>query len=479
MPRLLLINPRYGHEGLGNVRSTAWPPLSLPYIAAVTPAHYDVEILDENVAPFRLRAADIVGITAYTATVRRAYEIAAAYRERHVPTVIGGIHASMLPDEALRFCDTVVVGEAEEVWPQVLRDFENGQLRRIYSGGLVDLAKLPIPRRDLLTQERYRWGSIQTSRGCPMDCSFCSVSVFNGRRFRRRPLNAVLEELASLPQRRVLIADDNICGYSKEDVAWAREFFERIRERRLRKVFFAQAPISFGEHPDLVRTAYRAGLRIVLVGIESVNAESLSAFNKRVNLRAAEQDRVRELIRNIRTGGVAVLGAFILGTDDDDKDVFHGTLEFVRSAHIDALQLTKPTPLPGTRLWSEMEQSGRMLTRDYPREWDEFRFTKLVFAPRKMTVDQVYRGFTYLRREYYRTRETIRRTLSTLVATKSIAATVLAYLFDRSYRRAFRRSGHYAKYRGESPAREFRTSAPRSKPAGPLGRFLRTRSSRS
>ena len=143
MPRLLLINPSNTHKGLGNLRATAFPPMNLPYLAACTPPHYQIEVLDENIEPFKYRAADVVGITAYTASVCRGYEIAQVYREKGVPTIMGGIHVSMMPEEALEFCDSVVVGEAEGVWPQVLADVETGALKRMYRGEWADLATLP------------------------------------------------------------------------------------------------------------------------------------------------------------------------------------------------------------------------------------------------------------------------------------------------------------------------------------------------
>jgi len=142
MPRLLLINPSNSHKGLGNIRATSWPPLNLPYIAAVTPSHYQIDIIDENIEPFEYREADILGITAYTASAYRAYQIAKIYREKGIPTVMGGIHASMLPEEALAYCDAVVIGEAEGIWPKVLEDFETGKLKKKISWYLVESGKL-------------------------------------------------------------------------------------------------------------------------------------------------------------------------------------------------------------------------------------------------------------------------------------------------------------------------------------------------
>jgi radical SAM superfamily enzyme YgiQ (UPF0313 family) len=180
-------------------------------VAALTPKDWTVEIVDENFAPFEYRKADLVGLTAFTATVNRAYEISGLYRKHGVATVMGGIHASMMPDEAMKYADAVVACEAESVWPQVIADFEAGKLQEVYNGELLGLKEMPQPRRDLF-HSGYMFGSIQTSRGCPMDCEFCSVTAFNGNRYRKRPMEDVLDELQNIPQKRVFFIDDNIIG---------------------------------------------------------------------------------------------------------------------------------------------------------------------------------------------------------------------------------------------------------------------------
>ena len=455
MRKLLLINPSNTHKGLGNVRATAWPPLNLPYLAAVTPPSYQIEVIDENIGPFHFADADIVGITAYTASACRAYQIAQRYRQQGIPTVMGGIHASMMHEEASRFVDAVVIGEAETIWPKVLEDFEANRLQKAYRASWPSLETLPIPRRDILQNRYYRWGSLQTSRGCPMNCTFCSVTAFNGRRFRRRPLESVIEELEQIPQKRVLLTDDNIIGYGKRDLEWAFAFFTRILEKGIRKVFFAQASILFGEDTELIRLASKAGLKIVFVGLESVNADALKSYQKGINLDRLNQHRTKELIRRIRENGIAFLGSFVLGDDHDDRSVFHGTLKFVESSRIDVLQVCKLTPLPGTQLWDRMQRDGRILHQNFPEAWEDYRFTKMVFEPARMSIEEVYEGFTYLRSAYYSLRQTLRRTLSTWFTTRSLTAAILAYGFNASYRKAFRNSEHYRHYRGRHLKKKF------------------------
>ena len=460
MPRLLLINPSNIHKGLGNIRSTAWPPLNLPYLAALTPSHYKIEVIDENIEPFKLKKADIVGITAYTSSVSRGYDIAQMYRKQGIPTVMGGIHVSMMPEEALNYCDAVVIGEAEDIWPKVLEDFETQNLKRQYRGSWIDLAHLPVPRRDILHNDYYIWGSIQTSRGCPMDCAFCSVTAFNGRRFRRRRLEDVIAELELIPQKKVMITDDNIIGYSKEDRDWARIFFSRIIEKGIKKTFFAQASIQFGEDRELIRIAAKGGLKILFIGLESVNPASLKSYQKGINLKRLQRDNYHESISTIRSSGIAVIGAFVLGCDADDIDVFHSTLEFVQASGIDVLQITKPTPLPGTQLWKSLLSEGRILNRDFPKAWEDYRLTKMLYKPAKMSIEDVYGGFTYIRKIYYGFWQTLQRTIKTLFTTKNLMATVLAYKFDTSYRRAFINSEHYKQYNQPGLKAKFRPKRP-------------------
>jgi len=457
MPRLLLINPANQHKGLGNLRSTSWPPLNLPYIAALTPDHYDIEIIDENIESFAFKPADIVGITAYTSTVAKGYEIALLYRSKGITTIMGGIHVSMMPDEALNYCDAVVIGEAEDVWAKLLADFEAGKLQPRYQGKWIDLKNLAVPRRDILRTDYYKWGSIQTSRGCPLSCSFCSVTAFNGKRFRRRDLHDVIEELRQIPQKKVLLADDNFIGHSNEDKAWAKAFFTRVREAGIKKYFFAQGSLQFGEDQELIKLAARAGLKVLFIGLESVNPESLKTYNKSLNLKRLANNAYDENITRIRKGGIAVLGAFLLGSDDDALASFDTTLQFIRSSHIDIIQITKPTPLPGTAFWDQLTGDGRILRTDFPQDWDDYRLTKMVYKPAQMSIEDVYAGFTYVKKTFFSWPETVKRTLSTLLTTKDLVATIMAYKFNQSYRKAFMESEHYKVYNRPGLEERFRS----------------------
>jgi radical SAM superfamily enzyme YgiQ (UPF0313 family) len=451
MPKLLLINPAIDHTVLGNIRATTWPPLNLPYIAAVTPPHYDIQVIDENIEPFVHQDADVVGITAMTSSVFRAYQIAQHYRSRGIPTIMGGIHVSMMPEEALKFCTAVVVGEAETAWPRLLQDLEAGKMQRRYEGEWQDLSALPLPRRDILKNSFYSWGSIQTSRGCPMDCTFCSVTAFNGRRFRRRNLDAVIQELQEIPQKKILIADDNIIGHGPKDIAWAKAFFRKVIDLKLNRYFFVQSSLQLGEDPELLKLAAQAGIKVALIGMESVDPQSLRDYKKNINLKHLEHHRYTELVRNIRRAGIAILAAFVLGGDNSNPAIFKATSQFIQSTGIDIIQTTKPTPLPGTHLWNALMKDGRIIDTDFPRAWKDYRLSRLVFEPHNMSRQDVYREFTTLRKIFYSPRQTIKRTLNTLWTTRDLIATIMAYRINASYRKAFLKSEHFQRF-GKEPA---------------------------
>ena len=232
--RLLLVNPSDEAKlNAINVRPFMMPPPSLAYLAALTPSDWDVKVVDENVESPVTDEADLVAITAMTWNAPRAYEISEGYRRRGVTTVMGGIHASMLPDEAAQFVDAVVVGEAESVWRGLLEDFDAGALKGLYEGERLVLEKLARPRNDLYSG-RYRLkGSVQTARGCPIDCDFCSVSASHGRTYRQRPVDEVLDEIEALGCREFFFSDDNILNYGHDAEERAIRLFRGMVERRL------------------------------------------------------------------------------------------------------------------------------------------------------------------------------------------------------------------------------------------------------
>ncbi|MEK7711616.1 MAG: radical SAM protein, partial [Pseudomonadota bacterium] len=346
MKKILLINPAFKGSLHSNIKVLAIPPLNLAMIARYTPEQYEVEIVDEGVEELDFDTpADLVGITCMTPLAPRAYELAAHFRKRGVPVVMGGIHASYMPDEALRYVDAVVVGEAENIWPQLLEDFEQGRMQKVYKVcDQPDIENLLPPRRDLL-RGKYFVETVQTGRGCPINCNFCSVTAFNGPRYRLRNIDSVIEEIKSIKSKRIFIVDDNIVGSGNKYIKRAQELFTRLKE--CDKKWGAQTCLNIVEHDKLLKTARDSGCRGLLIGFESIDAGSLSAMHKPVNLRPNTKN-FSDAIKKIHDHGIAIVGCFIFGADTQDKDVFRRTVDFALKYNIDAIQMTLETPLPGT-----------------------------------------------------------------------------------------------------------------------------------
>jgi radical SAM superfamily enzyme YgiQ (UPF0313 family) len=432
--KLILVNPvNPARTGLTVNKSSRFPPLGLGIVAALTPEHWDVALLDENWEPFVYQDADLVGITAFTAAANRAYEIAAVYRERGVPVVMGGIHASTCTGEALRFVDAVVVGEAETAWPQVVADVEAGRLQRVYRGEWADLAGLPRPRRDLF-HPGYMFASVQTSRGCPMDCEFCSVTAFNGRRYRRRPPEEVLDELETIPHKMLFFVDDNIIGYGQESREQALAIFRGMVERRLDKWWFCQASLNFADDDEVLHWAGRAGCKMVFLGLEAEEVDALAEVNKRLNLRRGVE-HYEEAFRHIHRAGIAVLGAFIFGMDGDTLESLRRRTEYMVHSGVDVMQTTYLTPLPGTRLFDQLRDGGRLLYTGFPRDWERYDMTEVTHQPQGMTPEALTQAMHAASRRMYVWPVLARKALRTLWETRDPLAAMFAWQSNVNYRK--------------------------------------------
>ncbi len=410
-PTLVLVYPANQlRKGFLANRDTKYQPLSLGIIAALTPSHWKVKIIDENFRTFRFYPADLVGITAFSSTATRAYEIAQFYREKGTPVVMGGIHVSMMPEEALKFVDTVVIGEAESVWPKLINDFERRSLQRVYRGEWMPLQGHPLPRRDLF-HPGYVFGSIQTSRGCPFDCSFCSVSAFNGRHYRMRPIDEVLEELKTIPQRNIFFLDDNIVGISKAHQERAIELFRKMVEKGIRKNWISQASLNLAENPEVLKWAAQSGCKMIFVGVETEQPEGLQESNKKINLRIGV-DAYEKVFKKVHRNGISVIAGFMFGWDSDTRERMGKRVEYIRQSSADSIQTTFVTPLPGTRLFDKLKQEGRFIYDRFPDDWQRFDYGDMVFKPAQMTREDFLEAMNealhriyeppFLRRKFFR-----------------------------------------------------------------------------
>lgn len=427
--KLLLINPfsRYKkHEyELHDVHAMS-PPLALGVIAALTPADWDVEIMDENFEDFSYRSADLVGITAVTASVNRAYEIAGIYRQKNIKTVLGGIHVSMLPDEAQNYVDTVVTGEAENVWAQLINDFEDGLLKDRYVSKQLPMDNAPMPRRDLF-HSSYTYANIQTTRGCPMRCDFCSVHTFNGNQYRQRPVEEVLDELETISHDKVYFVDDNIIGYNKKSADRAKALFKGMIKRGIKKDWYCQASLNFADDEDVLKYAAESGCRMVLIGIESEKVHQLEETNKKLNLKMGI-DSYNDVFDKIHKYGISVLGALIYGLDSDSRQDLFDRSKFAIESNMDAMQATIITPLPGTGLFKRLEKEKRLIFTNFPADWEHYHFLEVVHTPLTMEPEELMEAMWENWGILYEHRTIQKKMLRTLKATRDARAAAWSYV---------------------------------------------------
>lgn len=387
-PRLLLVNPIHYLQGR---RQRGWsgnrflPPLSLGYVAALTPQDWRIRIVDENAGQdathIRDFTPDLVGITSYTATVPRAYHLAAHFRALGTPVVIGGCHATAMPAETIQYADAAFVGQAEGAWPRLVQDFLNGQLGSVYDGGSPPLDNLPLPRRDLYPK-RYVFDSVLTSKGCPNRCEFCSVWKMYGARYLTRPVPEVVDELEQIRSRHLFFVDDNVTA----NPARATELFSEMTRRGLRKRFAIQASLEVGQDVRLLRSLRRAGCFLILVGIESLDEETLQKLRKSSNLKVGVK-HFGDAISRIHEHGMAVSASIIFGNDGDTPETFRSVESFVNKAGIDSPVYTILTPLPGTDLWDRLQAQSRVRPFHLPDDYAYFDTHHVTFEPRAISAE--------------------------------------------------------------------------------------------
>ncbi|MCP4679715.1 MAG: B12-binding domain-containing radical SAM protein [Deltaproteobacteria bacterium] len=407
--KLVLVNPSLSNPFPG------FPPLSLGYVAALTPDDWDVEMLDENFELATFRQCDLVGITAFTATANRAYQVAKIFRDKDVPVVMGGIHASMMPDEALQHVDAVVIGEAETVWGDVVADMEAGELQQKYNGTHTDLKGMVHPRRDLF-DDRYFADSVQTARGCPNDCEFCSVSRFNGYVYRQRPIDEVLEEISTLKKKYLFIVDDNIVGLGAKREQRVIELTRGMVERKFKKIWYGQAGLNVADNEEVLKSLRAAGCVMLLLGIESENADVLKTMKKNINLRRD----YKEAFAKIHKHGIGIHGSLIFGTDDDTMEMLQRRVQFMLDSHIDVVQYCASTPYPGTKLFEDIQKQGRLIHTNFPADWDRYDLSEVLFKPQHLETEEFRRMMYEVAAKVYNRPQAAKRFFRTLYDTRDI-----------------------------------------------------------
>jgi|HubBroStandDraft_6_1064221.scaffolds.fasta_scaffold00094_6 radical SAM superfamily enzyme YgiQ (UPF0313 family) len=381
--RITLLSPRgplYRHRGGIWKRTMRYAPLTLTTLASLVPPEIpsEISIIDEGVDeifPGRIEA-DLVGISAITGTAPRAYEIAAALRDRNIPVVIGGVHPTLIPEEAIHHADSVVVGYAEESWPQLLRDFVAGSLQRRYDQSRdLKLENLPFPHRELFNKSLVNVAhTLEATRGCIYQCEFCVVPFAWGRPLQK-PVADVVADIKQMGAKRVIFLDLNLIA----DVPYAKELFTALIPLKIRWGGLATTTIAWDD--ELLDLAARSGCRGLLIGFESLNQESLKEAKKAFNMR----HDYREVVRKIRARGIALMGCFVFGFDHDTLETFDKTVDFVMASHMDLPRYAIAVPFPGTGLFKRLKAEGRITTEN----WSLYDGQHVVFQPRNMTAGEL------------------------------------------------------------------------------------------
>lgn len=382
------------------------PPLNLPTIAAITPPHIQVKIIDDRVEEIDYEDdVDLVGITCITETAWRAYDIADRYREIGVPVILGGIHPTLMTQEALKHADSVFCGEAFGEWENVLKDFEKGKLKNIYRNMQPsDLTNIPSPRFDLLKQSsRYvrNVRMINATRGCYMRCTFCSTQEFWEGTFRCRPIEDIVEEIRGGKEKLIVFVDDDISG-NKE---YARKLFEALEPLKI--YWVSQTRINFCLDKELLSIASKSGCISLFTGFESISKETLKSIRKYQNV----VENYNRAIENCHKNKICIEAGFVFGFDTDSKTIFQDTLKFILNSKLDTININILHPIPGTPVFKQFESDGRILTHDW-NAWASHG--RCLFQHKLMTADEVEAGSAWVVKDIYRWHRIIKRVIRSI-----------------------------------------------------------------
>jgi len=364
---------------------------ALPILASLTPDKYEIEIIDENIEEIDFnKDYDIIAVTSMTHQAIRAYQICSEFRKKGIYTVIGGVHPSFMHEEAKMFSDTVVIGEAENIWPELLKDFENNKIKEFYFQNdyqNIEIDKMPIPRYDLLKGKNHSIIWINTSRGCPYDCEFCSVVNLFGKKCRHKTVSQITNEIKFIQKefKRIFIgfSDDNMFI----DKNFSKELMTSFKNLNFRWV--CQSDISIGNDKDFLKSLFNAGCHVIFIGFESLNEKNLTdIYGKTKKLKKEFLPHYYEMVDNIQKSGLGILGSFIVGLDNDTEETFENISDFVDKSNMLTATLNVLTPLPGTRLRERLLKENRII----PTSWDNYTFWDINFIPKNLTFRNIENG---------------------------------------------------------------------------------------
>ena len=423
--KIALISPKgplYRHRGGIFKRNLRYAPLTLSTLASLIPAELaaEVHIVDEGIQDVEVEAidADLVGMTVITGTAFRAYELADRLRARGIPVVLGGPHVTLIPDDAAPHADAVVVGYAEETWPELLRDFAAGRMRpRYVQSPFLKLENLPFPRRDMMQKGSYLTTHVfEATRGCVHSCEFCVVPAAWGLRPFQKPVEDVVADIRQHWARKIIFIDLNLIA----DKDYAARLFEGLIP--LGVEWFGLSTTLLAKDRPLLELAARSGCSGLLMGFESITPENLRQSRKGFN----SPDDYRALVDDLHRHRITLMACFTFGMDFDTPDIFLKTARFAVDAHIDLPRFAIVTPFPGTALYQRLDGEGRILTKN----WELYDAQHVVFQPKQMTVDQLHAGHEAAWKSAYSLGAITRRILGSRI---QIPISVIANLGYRHY----------------------------------------------
>lgn len=400
--KILLISPTIDAEKRTN-KGLMMPQLALYILQGLTPPEHKVKIIEEETDNIDLeQECNLVGISCMTANAPRAYELCKEFKKRGKTVILGGVHPSILPDEAMQYADSVVVGEAEGVWEILIQDFQNNNLKRKYHDPLPDLKKyVPKDFSKIIKRRLYNLIPIMTTRGCPYNCDFCCVTNLFGKKIRHVPVENVVRDIQESGANNFMFLDDNIIGNPK----YAKKLFSLIKPLKIKWV--GQASVSLLVNDDeLLQLAADSGCKALFFGIESVSEEQLHSMNKALK----EIEHLESALKKIKKMGILIHASMVFGFDSDTKDIFNETVRFLIKNKVCTVSFNVLTPYPGTKTYEDLNNKNRLTTKD----WTYYDHNTVVFKPKNMTSYELQIGKINARKKFYRISSVLKRLLGNL-----------------------------------------------------------------
>lgn len=420
--KILLVAPCQPQEQ--RPHSMDIPQLTLSLIAALTPPEHEIQVVEEVYGETVNYDGDydVIGISIMTQTCIRGYEIANEFKKRGKIVVFGGIHATSMPEEAIRFGDAVVIGEAEGIWDIVIEDIKHSRLKPFYKlEKLPDLQIHISPRRDLIkcSSGKFSIAPIETTRGCPYNCDFCSVSRFFGTRQRHKPIQDIITDIKSLSQNNLFFLDDNITG----DKRFAKELFREMIP--LKKIWVGQASVQVANDPELMKLAYKSGCRALLIGFESMSDSGISQYRK--TLKTIDENILA--VKKLHKNGIMTMASLIFGLDSDTHEVFDVAYEFLTGAKAAFFQACAMTPFPGTPVFNKLREQGRILTDD----WRRYDASKVIISPENISPEELLDGYNKIKWHFYSYKSILKRSYPNIKM--GLLEAILYFTLNKGYQK--------------------------------------------